>query len=202
MGIHAVLDMDVYIWVVLPCLIFLGRIMDVSLGTIRIIFIARNLKYIAPVIGFFEVMIWLLAVRQIMQGDHINIACFVAYSAGFASGTYVGMYLENLLSIGKVLIRVITRNDSKDLVNCLKSSGFGLTCVVGEGTMGPVNLIFSVVERHDIPRIIRIIEQFSPHAFYTIEDVRFVSENVCPFRVKESKMPMRLLGFRRRASQA
>ncbi len=199
MGIHALLDMNIYIWVVLPVLIFLGRIMDVSLGTIRIIFIARNLKFIAPFIGFFEVMIWLLAVRQIMQGDHINIACFVAYASGFASGTYVGMYLENLLSIGKVLIRVITRNDSKELAACLKSSGFGLTCVGAEGATGPVNLIFSVVERHDIPRIIKIIEQFSPHAFYTIEDVRFVSENVCPFRVKESKMPLWLLSSRRRA---
>ncbi len=200
MGIAALLDLNVYVWVILPVLIFLGRILDVSLGTIRIIFIARNLRYIAPIIGFFEVMIWLLAVRQIMQGDHINVACFVAYSAGFASGTYVGMYLENLLSIGKVLIRVITRNDSKELVDCLKAAGFGLTCVGAEGSTGPVNLIFSVVERHDISRIIKIIEQFSPHAFYTIEDVRFVSESVCPFRVKESRMPLWLPNSRRRAA--
>jgi uncharacterized protein YebE (UPF0316 family) len=200
MDVSSLLDMNVYIWVVLPALIFLGRIMDVSLGTIRIIFIARNLRYIAPFIGFFEVMIWLLAVRQIMQGDHINVACFMAYAAGFASGTYVGMYLENLLSIGKVLIRVITNKDACDLLKCLQSAGYGLTCIDAEGSTGPVKVVFSVVERHDIPKIVRIIERFSPHAFYTIEDVRFVSEDVVPFRARESKMPLWMVSERRRSA--
>lgn len=187
MDVSSLLHMNVYVWVVLPVLIFVGRIMDVSLGTIRIIFIARNLRYIAPVIGFFEVMIWLLAVRQIMQGDRINIACFVAYSAGFASGTYVGMYLENLLSIGKVLIRIITNKDACDLEEYLRSAGYGLTSIDAAGSTGPVKVVFSVVERHDIPNIVKIIERFNPHAFYTIEDVRFVSEDVVPFRTRESK---------------
>ncbi|HQG31181.1 MAG TPA: DUF2179 domain-containing protein [Deltaproteobacteria bacterium] len=200
MGVSSLLDMNVYIWVILPVLIFVGRILDVSLGTIRIIFVARNLKYIAPFIGFFEVMIWLLAVRQIMQGDRINIACFVAYAAGFASGTYVGMYLENLLSIGKVLIRVITNKDACDLVKYLRSAGYGLTCINAEGATGHVKVVFSVVERHDIPKIVKIIEQFNPHAFYTIEDVRFVSEKVMPFRIRESKMPLWMASQRRKSA--
>lgn len=200
MDVPSLLDMNVYIWVILPVLIFLGRIMDVSLGTIRIIFIARNLRYIAPFIGFFEVMIWLLAVRQIMQGEHINIACFVAYSAGFASGTYVGMYLENLLSIGKVLIRVITNKDACDLVKYLRLAGYGLTCIDAEGATGPVEVVFSVVERHDIPKIVKIIERFNPHAFYTIEDVRFVSEDVVPFRARDSKIPLWMASQRKRSA--
>lgn len=200
MDVSSLLGMNVYIWVMLPVLIFLGRIMDVSLGTIRIIFIARNLRYIAPFIGFFEVMIWLLAVRQIMQGDHINIACFVAYAAGFASGTYVGMYLENLLSIGKVLIRVITNKDACDLVEYLRSAGYGLTSVDALGSTGPVKVVFSVVERHDIQKIVKIIERFNPHAFYTIEDVRFVSEKVMPFRIRESRTPLWMVSQRRRSA--
>lgn len=199
MDVSSLLGMNVYIWVMLPVLIFLGRIMDVSLGTIRIIFIARNLRYIAPFIGFFEVMIWLLAVRQIMQGDHINIACFVAYAAGFASGTYVGMYLENLLSIGKVLIRVITNKDACDLVEYLRSAGYGLTSVDALGSTGPVKVVFSVVERHDIQKIVKIIERFNSHAFYTIEDVRFVSEKVMPFRIRESRTPLWMVSQRRRS---
>lgn len=200
MGVPAFSDVNVYIWVILPVLIFMARILDVSLGTIRIIFIARNLRYIAPIIGFFEVIIWLLAVRQIMQGDHINTPCFMAYAAGFASGTYVGMYLENLLSIGKVLIRVITRKDAGDLVEHLKEAGYGLTVVNAEGATGEVKMIFSVVERHDIPCIIDLIKRFNPHSFYTIEDVRFVSETVLPFRVRESKIPLWMLSQKKKSA--
>lgn len=200
MDVFSLLDVNVYVWVVLPVLIFMGRIMDVSLGTIRIIFIARNLKYIAPIIGFFEVMIWLLAVRQIMQGDRINIACFMAYAAGFASGTYVGMYLENILSIGKVLIRIITNKDACDLVKYLQSAGYGLTSIDAAGSTGPVKVVFSVVERQDVPNIVKIIERFNPHAFYTIEDVRFVSEEVVPFRTRGSKMPLWALSARKKSA--
>ncbi|MGB3998420.1 MAG: DUF2179 domain-containing protein [Desulfomonilia bacterium] len=184
---------DIYAWCILPVLIFLARIMDVSLGTIRIIFVSRDLKYLAPFVGFFEVLIWLLVIRQIMLSDGNNTACIIAYAAGFASGTFVGMYIENLLSFGRVLIRVITRKEAGELVEYLKSSGYGLTCVDATGATGPVKLVFSIVERHDIPRIVEIIKRFNPNAFYTIEDVRFVSENVLPFRIKASRNPLSVL---------
>jgi uncharacterized protein YebE (UPF0316 family) len=193
MGVSSLSFIHVYGWLVLPILIFFARIMDVSLGTIRIIFISRNLRYIAPFIGFFEVMIWLLAVRQIMLGDHLNIVCFIAYSAGFASGTFVGMYLENILSIGKVLIRVITKGDSARLERFLSSEGFGLTSIDAQGTKGPVKMLFSIIERHDIPHIISLIEKFDPKAFYTIEDVKYVSECVMPFRIRGTRLPLWML---------
>jgi uncharacterized protein YebE (UPF0316 family) len=199
MEFSALWSADVYAWCILPVLIFLARILDVSLGTIRIIFISRDLKYFAPVIGFFEVLIWLLVIRQIMLSDGNNVACLIAYAAGFASGTFVGMYLENMLSFGRVLIRIITRKEAGDLVEYLRSSGYGLTCVNAAGATGPVQLVFSVVERHDIPNIVSIIKQFNPNAFYTIEDVRFVSENVLPFRIKEPKSPISILFQRRTA---
>ncbi len=191
---------DIYAWCILPVLIFLARIMDVSLGTIRIIFVSRDLKYFAPFVGFFEVLIWLLVIRQIMLSDGNNTACIIAYAAGFASGTFVGMYIENLLSFGRVLIRVITRKEAGELVEYLKSSGYGLTCVDATGATGPVKLVFSVVERHDIPRIVEIIKRFNPNAFYTIEDVRFVSENVLPFRIKTSRNPLSVL-YQRKAAK-
>ncbi|MCK9264310.1 MAG: DUF2179 domain-containing protein [Desulfomonilia bacterium] len=191
---------DMYAWCILPALIFLARIMDVSLGTIRIIFVSRDLKYFAPFVGFFEVLIWLLVIRQIMLSDGNNAACIIAYAAGFASGTFVGMYLENLLSFGRVLIRVITRKEADELMEYLRSSGYGLTCVDANGATGPVKLVFSVVERHDIPRIVEIIKRFNPNAFYTIEDVRFVSENVLPFRIKVSRNPLSVL-YQRKAAK-
>jgi uncharacterized protein YebE (UPF0316 family) len=195
MIVSSLSSMHVYGWVILPALIFMARIMDVSLGTIRIIFIGRNLRFIAPFIGFFEVMIWLLAVRQIMQGDHLNVVCFMAYAAGFASGTFVGMYLENILSIGRVLIRVITKGDSAELERYLRSEGFGLTIMDAQGTTGPVRMVFSIVERHDIQRIISLVERFDPKAFYAIEDVRFVSECVMPFRIKGTRAPLWMLSL-------
>jgi uncharacterized protein YebE (UPF0316 family) len=190
MDVSSLSNSHLYGWLVLPALIFMARILDVSLGTIRIIFIGRNLRYVAPFIGFFEVMIWLLAVRQIMQGDRINVVCFVAYAAGFASGTFAGMYLENILSIGRVLIRVISKGGAAELEMLLRSEGFGLTSLEGHGTAGPVKMVFSIVERHDAPRIVSLIERFDPAAFYTIEDVRYVSECVMPFRIRGTRMPL------------
>lgn len=200
MDISAFMGTDIYAWGILPVLIFLARITDVSLGTIRIIFIARNLKYIAPIIGFFEVLIWLLVIREIMLSDGNNVACIIAYAAGFASGTFVGMHIENLLSIGRVLIRIITRKEAEDLVDYLQSAGYGLTSLDAEGATGPVKVVFSVVERHDVPKIVEIIRRFNPNAFYTIEDVRFVSENVLPFRLKQGRPLTNIMSQRRRSS--
>ncbi len=188
MGIEQLLDVGSYHWAVLPVLIFFARIVDVSLDTIRIIFISRSLRHLAPIVGFFEVCIWLLAVRQVLMGDHINIPCMVGYAAGFAVGNYAGIYLESILSIGKVIIRVITRVEADELVDNLKAAGFGLTVLEAEGATGPVKVVFTIIERHDIPRIVELIKEFNPQAFYTIEDVRFVSENVLPFRLKGSRL--------------
>jgi uncharacterized protein YebE (UPF0316 family) len=175
-------DSTLYTWVLLPALIFLARITDVSLDTVRIIFINRNLKYYAAVIGFFEVLIWLLAIRQIFQ--HLgNPFCFIAYAAGFASGNYVGILIENRLSIGKVIIRIITREDAEDLVAFLRSAGYGLTIIDAQGVTGPVKVVFSIVERQNVEHIVDMIKQYNPQAFYSVEDVRFVSEAVTPFRL-------------------
>ncbi|HOO46150.1 MAG TPA: DUF2179 domain-containing protein [Deltaproteobacteria bacterium] len=186
MEIFSFLDSSIYTWVVLPVLIFLARVTDVSLGTIRIIFISRDLRYLAPVIGFFEILIWLLAIREIMQNLN-NPACFIAYALGFSSGVYVGMYIENKISIGRVIIRIITKVEADELVHFLKTAGYGITAIDATGVTGPVKVVFSIVERQDIDSFVAIIKKFNPNAFYSIEDVRFVSESVFPFRIPVSR---------------
>ena len=182
MAFPAFFDSAAYTWAVLPVLIFLARIMDVSLDTVRIIFINRNLRYYASIIGFFEVLIWLMVIRQIFQ--HLgNPICFVAYAAGFATGNFVGVIIENRLSIGKVIIRIITRRDADDLTSFLRTAGYGLTIIDAEGVTGPVKVIMSIVERSNIGHIVEIIKQHNPQAFYSVEDVRFVSEAVTPYRL-------------------
>ena len=110
-----------YAWLILPLLIFLARVADVSIGTIRLIFISRGLKYLAPLVGFFEILIWLLAIGQIMK-NLSNPACYIAYAGGFAMGNFVGMWTAERLSLGVVLIRVVTKKDATELVECLKSA--------------------------------------------------------------------------------
>ncbi|MBN2319918.1 MAG: DUF2179 domain-containing protein [Acidobacteria bacterium] len=178
----ALLDSAAYTWVILPVLIFFTRIIDVSLGTLRIIFINRNLRYYATISGFFEVLVWLLAMRVVFQ-QLDNPLYLVMYAAGFAAGNYVGVVIENRISIGRVVIRVITRQDAGELVSFLRSSGYGLTVVDGEGATGAVKIIFIIIERKDIETIVATIKKYNPNAFYSIEDVRFVSGAVTPNRL-------------------
>ena len=112
---------ELFAWVILPLLIFFCRICDVSLGTIRVIFIAKGLKYIAPAIGFFEVIIWLLAIGQVMN-NITNVACYIAYGGGFAAGTLLGMTVEERLSLGTVIVRVISNDKPSDCQKPVSSS--------------------------------------------------------------------------------
>lgn len=172
-------DSPVFAWLILPLLIFLARICDVSIGTIRVIFVARGFRGYAPILGFFEVLIWLMAIGQIMKNLN-NVACYIAYSTGYATGTYVGIWLEEKLSLGKVIVRVITRKDATELVECMRSSDFPVTAINAEGETGNVKVIFTIIRRQMLPRMVKMIKQFNPNAFYSVEDVRFVSEIALP----------------------
>jgi uncharacterized protein YebE (UPF0316 family) len=166
-----------FTWVLLPGLIFFARILDQSIGTLRLIFLSKGMKTIAPFLGFFEVIIWLLAVGQIMQ--HLdNWLCYVAYGAGFAMGNFIGITLEEKLSIGTSIIRVILTNESPELIGALKSHNFGLTIMDAEGAKGKVKIIFSIIRRKEIPVFLLTLHDHHPTAFYTIEDVKEAKEGV------------------------
>ncbi|MFP4418556.1 MAG: DUF2179 domain-containing protein, partial [Chitinispirillaceae bacterium] len=172
---------QVYAWVILPLLIFCARIIDVSAGTIRFIFISRGMKNIAPFISFFEIFVWLLAIRQIMQ--HMdNPACFLAYAAGFATGTYVGMNIESALSLGTRMVRIIARKDATELIESLRGGGYGVTSVDARGSTGTVQILFTVVRRGDVGDVIHIVKEHNPNAFFSIEDVGTVNEGIFPLR--------------------
>ena len=170
---------DFFAWVVLPLLIFSFRICDVSLGTLRVIFIAKGLKYIAPVIGFFEVIIWLVAIGQVMN-NVTNVASYIAYGAGFAAGTFIGMKVEERLSLGTVVVRVISPEDVLLLVAYLRQRSFGVTVADGEGSKGKVKIILSVIKRQDLDEVITAIRQYLPRAFYSVEEIRSVADGVFP----------------------
>lgn len=166
---------ELYTWVILPLLIALARVIDVTFGTIRVIFVARGYKYIAPFLGFIEVTIWLLAMGQIMQNLN-NVMCYIGYGTGFAIGNFVGINLVEKMSIGTVVIRIIPKYDTSHLIQLLREAQYGVTIVDAEGKDGPVKMLFSIVKKKHLNDAISIINKCNPNAFYTIEEVQKVNE--------------------------
>ncbi len=170
---------DLFSYLVMPVLIFLARICDVSIGTMRIIFVSKGKRNIAPFLGFFEVLILLIAISKIMQNlDHyIN---YFAYAAGFATGNLVGMLIEEKLAVGIQMIRVFAHENADELLHKLNSSGYGVTVVEAHGARETVQLLYTIVQRNELAHVINVIKLFNPKAFYTIEDVRSASEGIFP----------------------
>jgi len=179
------IDTGLFTFVILPLLIFTARIMDVTIGTLRIVFISKGHKVIAPLLGFFEVLIWIFAIGKIMQNLE-NVACYFAYAGGFAMGNYVGLRLEEKLAIGFEVVRIITKKGAYKLIDALHTEGFGTTTVEAKGKSGIVHLVFMIIKRSNIKNIVSIINQHNPNAFYTIEDARTVHSGIFPMQVKKT----------------
>jgi uncharacterized protein YebE (UPF0316 family) len=161
----------------MPLLIFLARICDQSIGTMRIIFVSKGKKNIAPILGFFEVLIWIVAISKIMQNldNYIN---YIAYAAGFATGNLVGMIIEEKMAMGIQMIRVFASERGKELVQSLNINGYGATFVEAHGARDKVHLIYTIVHRNELGKVIGLINAFNAKAFYTIEDVKTASEGI------------------------
>ncbi len=166
-------------FLLMPLFIFMSRIFDVTLGTMRVIFVSKGFRFLATILGFFEVLIWLIAVGQVMNNLN-NISYFIAYSAGFAMGNFVGITIEKKLSLGIVMIRIITQKSADQLVSYLREHNYGVTVLDAEGSNGAVKIIFMVIKRQMLQATIPIIHKFNPNAFYSIEDVKHVKEGVFP----------------------
>ena len=172
---------DAYGFLLLPFLIFLARVADVCLGTVRVIFITRGYKYLAPLMGFFEVLIWLMAIGQIMK--HLSSpVCYIAYAGGFAMGNFVGIRIAERLSLGTALVRLITQMKADELVRSLRDADFGVTTVDGQGVSGPVKVIFTIVPRREVQRVVDMIKKFNLQAFYTIEEVGYAEKGTFPIK--------------------
>ena len=168
------LDSTLFTWVILPVLIFLARIIDVPIGTLRIIFMARGNLNLVPILGFFEVLIWMMAIRTIFNNLN-NIACYIAFAGGFAVGNYVGMQLERKLALGFLSVRVFVQQGARQLAKYLGKHCFGVTVVDGHGINGGVDVIFAIIQRKELQSVIAIIKRFEPQSFYSVEDVRCAS---------------------------
>ncbi len=188
---------DWFSWIVVPLLIFLARISDVTLGTLRFIYLGKGYRKAASLLGFFEVLIWIIAVREVMINLR-NFLCIFAYASGFATGNYVGIWLEEKLSVGMALMRVVFSRDSSEFTNFMKERGYGYTLVDGKGTRTHVKILFSVVKRKSLKEILDYLQTSNPNSFCTIENIKSVHEGIFPFA---EKSPARLLFRKHRKSK-
>lgn len=162
--------------IITSLIIFVARVADVSLGTVRLILLSRGIRGIASIIGFIEITIWLVAVSRIFMNLD-NWIYYIAYALGFATGTYAGVILEEKISLGKVIIRIVAASNSTPLFDKLNESRFTSTTVAATGPEGNINIIHIVLNRRHIKNVISIIDTISPESFYSIEDIRYVREN-------------------------
>jgi uncharacterized protein YebE (UPF0316 family) len=174
-------DSGLFSFVILPFLIFLARICDVTIGTVRIVMVAKGQKFWAPVMGFFEVFIWINTMSKVMQNLD-NFLCYIGYAGGFATGNLVGLLLEEKLAMGIVKIQIITAREANLLIDALKKAGYGITNHEAQGSTEKVSIIYSIIKRSELSRVEEIIRSYNPRAFYSIEDVKFVSQGIYPIR--------------------
>ena len=153
-------------------LIFVLRIVDVGLGTIRTVFILQGRKELAALIGFVEVTVFIFAISQAIVGIGHNWVLMLAYSGGFAAGTYIGLLLEGKFAMGFSQLRVISRGQGEPIIQALWAAGHGATLVEGNGRRGPVDLVFSIVPRKDIQECTRIATEIDPDCFVAVSDSR------------------------------
>jgi uncharacterized protein YebE (UPF0316 family) len=163
----------------LPLLIFLARICDVTLGTLRIIFISKGKKGLAPLVAFFEVLIWIIVISELLSRTN-SLFSYVCYAGGYATGSFVGMYVEERLAIGIQLLQIYTKKPADELLRQLNQANFGATIVQGEGVNGPVNILQTVVNRKNLAQVESIINQFDSDVFYVLSDTKTVQRGIFP----------------------
>jgi len=167
---------DMIEWVAIPLFIFFARVCDVSLDTMRIINVNGNNKWAATILGFFQTLIWLFAMQQIME-NLTNFFYYFAYAGGFALGNYTGLIIQDKLVKGTVLVRVIADHNLKTLSEKLYLKNIKSTQM--EGTAHEVDnktfISLIISNRRKADMVIDIIEDTCPGAFYSVQDVRYAS---------------------------
>jgi len=152
-----------------PALIFALRVVDVSMGTMRVLTVVRGVRSLAVLIGFVEVLIWIVAAGAVIQNLSSPLHA-VGYAGGFAGGTALGMWLEGKLALGICSVRVFSTHSQQELVETLRGRGYGITEQEGRGREGPVAILHAVVRRRDVRDVTRTVEQHDPDAFVTIQN--------------------------------
>lgn len=148
--------------------IFFLRIADVSIGTLRIGFLVRGRPRIAGLLSFFESLVWLVAAAQVLTNLNSPVQ-FVAYAAGYATGTMLGVNIERWIAVGDVMMRIVAPVGSPSAAGALREAGFVVTEMNAEGRDGQVRVSFSVLPRRKVGVVLKVVEKANPQAFVSFE---------------------------------
>jgi uncharacterized protein YebE (UPF0316 family) len=152
-------------------MIFLLRVIDMSLDTMRMLFVVRGKKTVAWVLGFLQSLVFVIAISTVLANLN-NILNIIGYAAGFATGNVLGMYIEERLAIGHIAMRVISTKKGIAIAEALRKAGFAVTEIQARGKDGKVALLNSSIKRRDVGRFETLVTKTEPGAFITAEDVR------------------------------
>ena len=150
--------------------IFLLRLLDQTLGTLRTLYVNKGMPMFGAILGFVESEIWIVAISQVIQ-DINDPLLITGYALGFASGTIVGSYIENTIAIGDVVVRIFAPkdSDSTEVAKVLREQGFGVTIINGEGMHGEVSIAWCVTPRKKLKQVLNIVSEINPDAYVTTE---------------------------------
>jgi uncharacterized protein YebE (UPF0316 family) len=154
-------------------LIFILRLLDVGMSTVRIVLLGRGRRGPAAVLGFFEALIWVFAISRVMSGLD-DPARMIAFALGFAAGTYAGSMVEEWLALGQALIRVVAPVATDPVAPLLRDQGYGATVLNGDGLLGEVRVTFCVIPRKKVWEVTRLIHEANPAAFVTVDQTSTV----------------------------
>ncbi len=165
-------------------LIFVARICDVTLGTVRTILVIRGKRALSAVTGFFEVGIYITVLGVVMSGGFDNPLKIIAYALGFAAGTYVGMFVEEKLAIGTLTMQIIPGDESQaaSLAAAARERGYGVTVLTGEGREGPRHLLMVTLHRRAQAGLLALVDELAPGSFITALDTRSATGGVFAYR--------------------
>jgi len=149
-------------------IIFSLRLADQSLGTMRALLVTKNKPIYAALIGLVESAIWIVAISQVIK-DIDDPVLIGAYAAGFAAGTILGTYIERIVGVGNIVVRVFTASNSPSVAETLRDNGHGVTVIEGEGKEGPVKIYLCVIPRRKLKSVLAMIEEINPNAYITTD---------------------------------
>lgn len=152
-------------------IVFFARVADVSLTTVRTLMVMRGKKFAAATIGFFEVLIYILALKYIFNTLD-DVTSLIFYALGFSTGNIVGLWLEEKMAIGHLTMRVITRRGAADFAEYLRQEGFGVTLFPCQGREGCYDLLEIAFERKRLKKLEAIVREWDRDAFVTVSDTR------------------------------
>ena len=149
-------------------IIFSLRLADQSLGTMRALLVSKNKPLYAALIGLVESAIWIVAISQVIK-DIDDPVLIGAYAAGFAAGTILGSYIERIVGVGNIVVRVFCPANSPSVAEKLREDGYGVTIIDGQGKDGPVKIYLCVIPRRKLKSVLKMIEEINPNSFITTD---------------------------------